>query len=234
MITVNTSGLRALGRDLAALGRDGVPRAQIETLNAMAFDALKIARRELPSKMVLRNRWTAGSIGVNTASRRRLYSVVGSSEEYMRLQEEGGLTRGSGAATIPIPTSVASGEGRNAMPRRRVPRRANKMTSIVLNRRGRRGSRRTGTKKARAVFAVKQAHARREKHVYLELQESKGIFRLYGGRRNPRLEMVQDLSRRVIVVRRNPWLWPVAMRVSRDLPLYYDVALTRQLDRMRP
>lgn len=232
-ITVNAAQVRQLESKLERLNSRGLLFAELEAVNRAAFETQKDARRNLAGKMTLRNTWTQRSILVQKANRMRLEATVGSTQGYMETQELGGKEEGKGGGNVAIPTSVASGEGRGATPRKKLVRKPNKMSSIVLNRRKVNRSNSTGNRKRRNLYAVKQAAASGNKYVFLELQRAKGIFRLYGGKRKPRLEMVQDLSRKVVNIPRNPWLMPAANKQARQLPRYYGEALARQLKRLR-
>ena len=127
-----------------------------------------------------------------------------------------------------IPTSVASGEGRGAKPRQKMVRRPNKVSNITLARNAR-----TSNRKPRNAIAVKEAIETGRRYIFLELQRRKGLFRVYGGKRKPRVEMIQDLTRKTVRIPRNPWLMPAANKQVAQLPRYYAAALDRQLARLR-
>ncbi len=227
-ITANTSELKEYVNELQRLNSRGIAFAQTETVNAAAFAAQRMARDGLDERMILRNAWTRKSIGVQKGTMRTREASVGSTQEYMRKQELGGSKTSSGGAGVAIGTSVASGEGMTSAPRKKLVRRPNRMASITLTKRVK-----TANRKQRNAIAISQAKRKGQKMVYLELQKRKGIFRLAGGKRNPRIEMVQDLSRKVVITPRNPWLAPAAMRAAGDMPRVYAIELRKQLARLR-
>ena len=234
MIAVNVAQMRQFEARLLRLNEKGVKFAEVESVNRAAFETMGAARQELGGKMTLRNTWTQKSIRVQRATLTTPEAVVGSTAGYMETQELGGREEGHGGAAVSIPTSVSSGEGRGAVPRQKTVRKPNKMTSIILNRRrriSRSGS--AGNRSRRNVYTVKRAAATGSKFIFLQLQRRRGIFRVYGGKTRPRLEMVQDLTRKSVVIPRNPWLLPVAKDEAKQVARYYSEALARQLRRLR-
>lgn len=220
--------IRQLEGKLNNLNHRGLKFAMLGTLNRAAFETQAEAKRGLSTRMQIRNKWTERSIRVNKASTSNMQSVVGSTQEYMKKQETGGTERASGRTGVAIATSVASGEGRGAKPRKKLVRRPNKVSSIALA-----GRMRTGNRKQRNAVAVKTAVKTGKRYVFLELQRRKGLFRVYGGKRNPRIEMVHDLSRKTVRTPRNPWLMPAATREAARQPRYYAQQLALQLKRLR-
>lgn len=231
-MTVNAAQVRQLENKLRTLNKRGVLFAEVEAVNRAAFETMKDARHELGSKMVLRNNWTRRSIQVRKATMRTAAAAVGSTQAYMATQELGGREVSSGKHGLPIPTSVASGEGRNAKPRQRLVRRPNKIANITLDRRNVTRRNTAKHRSQRNAHAVRRAATTSKKYVFLELQKTTGIFRVYGGKRKPRVELVQDLTRKAVDVPRNPWLKPVADRHASQMPRYYADALRRQLRRL--
>lgn len=227
-ITVNAAQVRQLESKLRNLNKRGLQFAEIETVNRAAFETQKDARRELGGRMVLRNAWSERSILVRKANRQTMEAATGSTQPYMETQEIGGHENAKGKHGVAIPTSVASGEGRGAKPRQKQVRRPNKMSNITLARNAR-----TTNRKQRNAIAVKEAVRTGQRYVFLDLQRRKGLFRIYGGKRKPRVEMIQDLSRKSVTIPRNPWLMPVANKQAQQLPRYYAAALERQLARLR-
>lgn len=227
-ITANAAQVRQLEGKLRNLNRRGLPFAELETVNRAAFETQKTARRELGGRMVLRNTWSERSILVRKANRQTMEAATGSTQAYMETQEIGGREDSSGKHGVAIPTSVASGEGRGASPRRKLVRRPNKVSNITLARNAR-----TSNRKQRNAIAVKEAIRTGRRYIFLELQRRKGLFRVYGGKRKPRVEMIQDLSRKAVNIPRNPWLMPAARQHIEQLPRYYGDALERQLRRLR-
>lgn len=227
-ITVNAAQVRQLENKLTALNKQGLPFAEIETVNRAAFETMKTARRELGSRMVLRNTWSARSIQVRKANLQTMESATGSTMPYMETQEIGGTEAAKGKHGVAIPTSVASGEGRGAKPRKKLVRRPNRVSNITLARNAR-----TTSRKQRNALAVREAVRTGRRYIFMDLQRRKGIFRVYGGKRKPRVEMIQDLSRKSVTIPRRPWLMPAARQQAAALPRYYGDALSRQLRRLR-
>lgn len=227
-ITINAAQVRRFEDTLERLNSRGILFAELETVNRAAFETMKGGRQQLSGKMTLRNQWTKRSILVRKANRTTLQASVGSTQAYMETQEVGGREDATGANGVAIPTSVASGEGRGAKPRKRQVRKPNKVSNITLA-----GRARSSNRKQRNVIAVKQAVKTGKRYIFLELQRRKGLFRVFGGKRKPRVEMIQDLSRKSIDIPRNPWLMPVANKQVQQLPRYYRDALQRQLKRLR-
>lgn len=227
-ITANATQVRQLENKLRNLNRRGLPFAEIETVNRAAFETQKNARRELGGRMTLRNAWSERSILVRKANRQTMEAATGSTQPYMETQEIGGREDATGKHGVAIPTSVASGEGRGAKPRQKMVRRPNRVSNITLARNAR-----TSNRKQRNAIAVKEAIRTGRRYIFLELQRRKGLFRVYGGKRKPRVEMIQDLSRKSVNIPRNPWLMPAAQKQAAALPRYYAAALKRQLARLR-
>ena len=226
--TVNAAQVRQLETKLRWLNHRGLPFAEIEAVNRAAFGAQKDARQELGGRMVLRNAWTERSILVRKANLQTMEAATGSTQQYMETQELGGREDAKGKHGVAIPTSVASGEGRGAKPRQRMVRRPNKMSNITLAPNASAFSR-----KQRNAIAVREAIRTGRRYIFLDLQRRKGLFRVYGGKRKPRIEMIHDLSSKSVTIPRNPWLMPVATKQAAAMPRYYAAALERQIARLR-
>lgn len=230
MIRIDDRGSRHLMLHLRQFAKKAIPYAARGAMNSAAFAARKEWVEQLPKSFTLRNTWTARSVRVERATgldMRRMHSVVGSMADYMADQEHGATRKRSGKHGVPIPTSVASGEGQGARPRRRVVRRPNRMGSFSLR------TRPMGSRKQRNAAAVAEALRSGRKFVFLDLERRKGIFRLKGGRRRPKVEMVWDLSRPTVRVPRNPTLQRTLKAVEPRLPGMYRDAVIQQLRRRR-
>lgn len=226
--TANTAQVRGYENKLRKLNARGITFAETETINTAAFEAQRFARETLGDKMTLRNTWSRKSIRVNKGTMRTLEASVGSTEEYLAKQEKGGTTNAKGSTGVPIATTVASGEGQGTGPRKKLVRRPNRVGNITLSARAKAGGR-----KQRNAITISQARRKGQKFVFLELQKRKGIFKLTGGKRKLRVQMVQDLSHRTIVTPRNPWLMPAAHRARNRMPATYARELAKQVDRLR-
>lgn len=225
MFEINSKQMRQLEDALQQTNELGVKFAQRATVNDYAFETAKTAKENIRRDFINRNTFTQRSVRVDKATRFIDSSEVGSTADYMREQEEGART----AAPLNVPTPAASGESVRANKRLKAVRKANRMTSITLKKR----SRRAGglTRKQQNIAAVKQAAGEGRKFVYLDRGKRKGIFRLYGGKRRPRVRLVQDLSRSVRVVPQHQWLEPASDKTMERRAEIYWRRLAQQLRR---
>jgi len=229
MITFDDKELKQLERDLKLMAERAFPFATKATLNRAAFETQKLSRTRLSQDFTLRNQFTKGSVRVDQArglSIPRQAAYVGSIAGYLETQEFGGVEKGGGK-NKPIPTSYSAGQGDNARPRTRLPRKPNKLASIQLKRRA------AGSKgrRQRNLIAVKEAAGSGNKFVYLDLGRRRGIFRVLGSKKRPRIKMLWDLSRRSVRIAPSPWLSPSTDRAAIQLPDFYKEALSYQLKR---
>lgn len=230
MFGVNTRDIKQLESDLKEFADKAYPFATRKTLNDAAFQAQRIARTDVKDKMVNRNRFTVQSIQVGRARTldvRRQTAVVGSIADYMEDQEFGAVKFKGGKEGVAIATSYSAGQGESAQPRTRLPRKANKMANIQLQRRRKKG---TG-RKQQNLIAIKQAAETGRKFVFLDLGRRKGIFKVIGGKRRPKIKMVHDMTKQSVVIPKNPWLKPAFDEASRMIPAFYADALRFQLRR---
>ena len=227
MFAINTNDVRKLEDDLKTFARKSVPFATRKTLNDSAFAARAIAQADVRESMVNRNRFTAQSIQVDQAKTlqiSRQEAIVGSIADYMEDQEFGAIKSKTGNEGVQIATSYSAGQGENGQPRTRLPRKANTMAQIQLSKRRSKG---TG-RKQRNLVAIKQAAATGRKYVFLDLGKSKGIFKVIGGKRRPKIKMVHDMTRESVVIPKNPWLKPAFDEALRMQPAFYADALRFQ------
>ena len=214
MIDFDDRELKALEQDMKNFAADAIPYASRNTVNTLAFATRKRGQDNIRDKMVTRNRWTVGSVRVNTTkslNMRQMAAVVGSTEDYMKDQEFGATKTKKGSEGVAIPTAYSAGQGEDARPRTRLPRKPNKMQNITLrNRKGKAKSRRQAN-----LLAVQAAANSGNKYAFLDLGRRKGIFRVTGGKRNPRVKMVWDLTRQSVRINPTPWLGPAVQDASR-------------------
>lgn len=225
MFKVEMKGMDKLLKDLETMRKTAVPYAARNALNTAAFEARKLWQGEIRRAFTTRNTWTERTIIVEKARGTdlgRMQSVVGSTEEYMRKQEFGGMSRGS------VPTSVASGEGRGHPPRKKLVKAGNKLARIALGQRYRRGER-----KQRNAVALHLAAKTGKKFVFLDLGRRKGVFKLGGPKRNPRIDMLWDTTSKVHTVRATPTLQPALRKLERKLPSIMTSAVIEQMKRHR-
>ena len=224
MITVDVRQLEQLEKDLIFLGGRAIPFATKATINRAAFETQKTARANIKRDMTNRNPFTVRSVQVDQARTldiRNQEAIVGSIADYMEPQEFGG------SKTDPtIATGYSAGQ-QGARPRTRLPRKPNKLRNIKL------GPKVGGARRSqRNVAAVMQAAASGDKYVYLKGRKSEGLFRVLGGKRKPRIKMVHDLSRKSVIIPRNPWLLPATNAITPQLDSFYAAALRFQLKRI--
>jgi len=238
MIKLDEKDLKDLQSDLKTFANRAYPFATKETLNKTAFHAMKVARNDVEVSMVLRNRWTVGSIRAQptrSLNVNQQFSVVGSTEEYMAHQEFGRLETTKGKHGVAIPTGYSAGQ-EGVTPRTRLPRKANRMQNIRIAKFQQSGK----TRKQRMVMTVRRAVETNRRFVYLDLGKRRGIFKVRGGdieyasRGWPgkaSLKMLQDLSHRSVRIPKSPWLNPSTKKASNKMPEFYREAILFQLKR---
>lgn len=229
MIKVDLTDVKRMEHDLKTFARKAYPFATKQTINSGAFAAQKTARQNIGIKFIERNKFTRQSIRVNQAKGlnvSRQAATVGSTADYMERQEFGGAKRKKGKHGVPLATSYSSGEG-NAKPRRRLPRGPNKLQRLQLLRAKRRGA----NQKQKNLIAVKEAAKSSRKFVFLKMGDTKGIYKVIGGKRKPKVRKVHDLSNPVVSNAPNPWLKPAVDKTIPLMPGFYAAALRFQIKR---
>jgi hypothetical protein len=228
MFEITDKETKQFESDLKQFAAKALPFATKSTLNKTAFESRRNWQRNIKDDMVNRNRFTQQSIRVEQARGLNMSTqaaTVGSLAPYMATQEFGGTSKG-GRGDKAIATSYSAGQGEGTRPRTRLPRKPNKMANIRLQRaRGAKG------RKARNVVAVKQAAESGNRYAYLDLGRRKGIFRVMGSKKNLRVRMVWDLTKRSVRVPRTPTLGPAVRTVAPRVPEFYREALQFQLKR---
>mgnify|MGYP007011962991 CR=1 FL=1 len=223
--------LKEHARTLEKANKRGVLFAQKAMINSAAFDTRKRGISNLEADMTLRNRWTVGSVRVNKArglSPRNMFSEVGSFEKYLYTQEFGGTKKKSGKVGVAIPTGYSAGQ-QGQKPRTRLPRGKNKLRAINLRHKRIKAKNR----KQRNLLAVKQALETGNRFIFLNLGKVEGLFRVLGGKKNPRIRMVHDRSRQSVRIPASPWLTPATNETIPRMPRMYFKALKFQLDRLK-
>ncbi len=230
MIKVDTEELKQLESDLQEFAEKAFPFATRNTVNTAAFEARERIQAGMRKKMVMRNTFTIKSVQVEKARTLRVKdqeAVVGSTAPYMEDQEFGATKAKRGKHGVAIPTSVASGEGRGTQPRRRVARRANKKASIRLSKIRVKAK----SKGQEANIRVKHAAATGKKFVFLDLPKHPGIYKVSGGKRRPKIDLVHDMSRKSIRIPRTPTFAPATFAVQKRMPSIYLDSIIFQLKR---
>ncbi len=230
LFTIDTSDAERLELQLERFARRALPFATKATLNTSAFKGQKVWRSMVGRKMTLRNRFARQSIQVDQAQGLRISTqraTLGSIAGFMEDQEFGTVKTKSGSEGVAIPTSYSAGQAQGSQPRRRLPRRPNQLKNIKLRRRSKAGR----SRKQRNSAAIHEAAQSGHKFIFLDLGRTKGIFRVVGGKRRPRIKMLHDLSRESVVIPANPSLQPSQPIVQRLMPGIYRDALKFQLRR---
>lgn len=217
-------------KDLKLFAKRALPFATKNTLNQAAFQTQRTTKTDLRKNLVLRNRFTEQSVRVEqtrTLNIRRQAAVVGSIAGYMEDQEFGGVKSKKGKEGVAIATSYSAGQGDDTQPRTKLPRKPNKLENIKLRHRRTKGK----SKRQKNLIAVRSAAKSGDKYVYLDLNRRRGLFRVLGGKRKPRVKMVHDLTNRSIRVPKKPWLRPAVQRTERQLTEIHKKSLLFQLRR---
>ena len=232
MIAVDDDQIKQFESDLKTFASRAYPFATKNTINQSAFMAMRESKENVRSNMITRNKFTERSIQVEqtrTLNVNRQAATVGSIADYMEVQEFGGTKTKRGKVGVPIATTVASGEGEGAQPRRRLPRRPNMIQSIRLGH----NRAKARTKGQKNFIAIQQAATTGRKFVFLDLQEHPGIYRITGGKKNPRIKLIHDMSKQSVSIPRNPWLAPAVKKTEAAMPELYKASLIFQLKRQR-
>lgn len=230
MLTMDDENIKRFENDLRTFKGRAYPFATKQTINNAAFHAMREYRKEAGKDMVLRNRFTVQSIRVEparTLNVNRQEAVTGSIAPYMEDQEFGATVSKRGKVGVPIPTSVASGEGEGAQPRRRVVPRSRKLGAIRLRNEGLKARSKKQKNYLKIKFAAKSGH----KFVFLDLQKHPGIYRVTGGVRRSQIKLIYDMSKSSTPIPRNPMLAPSVKTTEKLIPTFYQYALVNQLKR---
>lgn len=222
-IRVDVKDIDKYAKQLGKFAKTALPFAVRNGLNTMAFEGRKLWQGEMREQFILRNTWTTRRLLVVKASGNSvaaMKSIVGSPDDYLDKQEAGGVQLGS------VPTKVASGEGEGSGPRKKLVRAPNKLSAISLPTRSRKG-----TRKQRNAAAVRMAVAKGSKFVFLNLGKTKGLFKLKGGGRRPKVSMVWNTSKKRHVVRAHPTLGPAVQRLGLKADAIMANAMVEQLKR---
>lgn len=221
-IDPDTEDLEELKKDLKVFAPKIFPLISRDTLNNAAFTAQKRAKNIVKRRFILRNKWIIGSIRVEKAKGRNISkqaAFTGSVNPGMEDQEFGKTIPKKGRKGVAIPTTVASGEGEGVKPRRKVVRRPNLRSTVKLLK----FKNKARSKKQFIVATIKAAAKRggSRRFVYLPFNRHPGIYAIQGGRKNPKIRQIYDLSRKSIVIPPSPWLLPASKRAARGIPKFF-------------
>lgn len=225
----DTSDIVHLEAALEIMAKRSFPYATKRALDATAWDARKNAQELIAADFINRNKWTGGSVRVTPARigpLSSMQSAFGSTQEYMRTQEKGGIKKPSSGSKLPIPTSRAAGQGRGKKPRTKLVKRANKMAAIKLKQRSVMG------------LPVKQQwgsvlqFARRHGHRFAYLPRTGDRFGIHEIKGN-KVDLIWDLSQPSARIPRHRWMRPSADKTRRSSVTMdaYRKALRFQIDR---
>jgi len=230
--TFDDSKLKRFARDLERFSDRGIVRATQFTLNRGADSVLEEGEKNIRGSMTIRNKFVLGSLRTEKTSSatpiRRQEAVAGSIGEALEVQEFGGRRVSGGRKGIPRTTPRGSGEGDQARPRKRVARPRTSVRGIKLRNTPTSGSRRR--KNAQRVGAAVRA-GRGKRFAWIDTGSRKGIVQVTGGKRNPKVKLVQDMSRRAVTIPANPWLGPAVVRVKPRMAGIYRKKLKDELRR---
>lgn len=228
--------LEQLENDLDRFGKQALPYAIRDTLNAAAFQTAEMAKEEISHKFIERNTYTRRSVRYKKTFSRdinRMESYAGSIQPYMRQQEEGFTEHKSGKHGVPIPSSAASGQMGSRLRTRRLQRK-NWLSSINLS-----SSRVKG--RGRTVASVRDAVDTGKRVIFIDSRSDHygrptGLYRVVGGRKGgrgwptgARLQLIYDLERSSVRTKAHPWLEPATNKVTVNIDKLYRDALIRQI-----
>lgn len=237
MPSVNSKELVRFQHKLGILSRNAIPEAQKDTLNRAAFATRKLSLKEIDKDMVLRNKHTQRSVRVKQATRQKMESRIGSTEDYMLTQEEGGTKRTRGKHGVALATTVASGEGKGTRPRKRLARGKARLDKLNLQRVGRSAKGRSQEQ----VFKVQQAVASGNRVIFWNFKKGgQGIVQVVGGRKSftrgwpkgAKLKVLWDFSHKSVRIPRSPWLKPSTDKVTPKMLRMYMDSLRFQLKKL--
>lgn len=227
MMNFDDKQLKEYEAELKTFGARAFPFATKQTINSAAFRTRELTQQNIRNNMTTRNKFTERSIRVvqaKTLNVRKQEAIVGSLADYMELQEFGGVKTRKGQKGVPLATAYAAGQKGE---RTRLPRGGNKLAKIQLKNRRTPGK----SRKARNVALVKQAAASKNRYIYMDLGRRRGIFRVTGGMRKPRVQMVWDLTHNSVYIPATPTLKPATDDALKLMPAMYFKAIKFQLDR---
>ncbi len=226
-VTIDLSQVAKLAKTLDALNRKGLPFAVRKGLNETAFEARKQWKEQLGKTLTLRNTWTERSLRVDKVAAGydvgSMQSKVGSTAPYMAEQEFGGSKAKKGRHGVPIPTAVAAGQDKGAQ-RTKAVRKRNYLSALSVTKRAGVG------RKQQNAIAVKTA-AKTGGVVFLDLGRRQGLFRVTGGAKRPRISMLYNLSKTVVVTPPHATLGPAIKVIEPKLASIHAKALQEQIDR---
>ena len=200
-------------------------------LNQTAFETQLKAKQIVERRFILRTKFTLGSIRFQKVKGfANQFSEAGSIAPYMEDQEFGKTKTKTGKRGVDIPTRAASGESRGSSPRKRVMRRPLQRGRIRLFKRRIKAK----TRRQFIFLTVRQAaQASGRQFVFLPLQRAPGIYMISGGKKNPKVNLIHDLSKTSVRISKTKWLEPAVNNVRRKMPQFYERAFRLRLKKNR-
>jgi len=232
-VGIELRGLDEMQRELERMAKKAVPYAAREMLNGLAFAGRAIWQDEMRASLTLRNAFTTRRAIVRKVTGYKMaemQAVLGHTEEYMLRLEYGAGDHATGEA-VAIPTEVAAGQAKGSLPggRQRPVKKAFYLRAIPKLRRQSKAI----PREARNARAIQQGIKDGSRLAYLEFQRRKGIYRLKGGKRNPEILKVYDLTHPFVPRPRKPMLQRTIDKALLQAPALGLAAVMRQLDRHR-
>lgn len=208
-----------------------VPYAQRNTINDMAFDAMRGGRGNVRSDFINRNTWTVRTISANKARRTGDYAEVGSSEGYMRKQENGG--RGEKY----IATGNTSGETARTVPRKRPIKRSLWINKLqVAKARYESISSHGMNMRQLNIAALKAAKKNGERYVIMDKGRGRGfgLYQVLGTKKKPKSRILYKILKAQSRIKSSPWLKPASEKASKMGATYYFAQMRKELARIKP
>jgi hypothetical protein len=239
-ISLDKKPLEQLENDLDKFGKNALPYAVRNTLNTLAYEASKEAKDEVGRQFTERNKFTRNSIRFRKTFARNIdamESSIGSTQEYMRSQEEGFTIHKKGKHGVPIPTSAAAGQ-MGASKRTKRLQRKNWMSQINL-------TKRVATGRGATIAAVRRAVKSGKRVVFIDSKNDlwgrpTGLYRIIGGRtkdrgwpRGAKLRMIYDMERTSAHTRAHHWLRPAVDKTIPKAGEIYRDEIIKQIERQQ-
>lgn len=207
---VDTKELHRLVLHLNTLKSSAVPYAVRAYTNAMAFEAQRAWKQEIPQKMVVRNKYTEQSIRVEKAnSLSNPQATVGSIAKYMNEQEEGATETKKGQHGIPLPAAPSgsrSPQGQKKKPKRHQFKVITIMPAV------------SGHRSRQIAAALEMAKKRgAPQYAFLRMRNgNRGIFEINPGKKKLPIRKMWDLTQSSVKIPANPTMGP-SMDIVRHL-----------------
>jgi hypothetical protein len=211
-----------------------MPYAVRNTLNGLAFSARKDWQRGADQKFILRNHFTHKSIRVDQVYERQrignMFSTTGSVASYMQDQERGSVREKKGKTGYPIAGTEASGE--SSLPRKRDVRKLNRRKNIAL---ASQLKMRHVPREQRIAATIRKATEQPagKRFAFLAMGTKRGIYKIKGGKRNPVVRKVWDLSKPSVKTVPAPTMTPAALAAKRKGLALYTKSIKWQIARLK-